>query len=238
MIPGILFTYDPQLALAELAHKQYRTLWPDMPVRFRVPENGGGSAAHDYFRDRADCELIRCASPMSDTAEALLDGLDETAWVFWCIDDRFPVSMDQPALATIFSALTSLPPEAEEIKLVRPLGETFEGQPKSVGGVPMKVQQTYRPMGFYHHHLIRAGLLRRALVGLPNLDSIHERVLEWPWGGGDAWLSTRTLLSLEEPLVDGELTRNGVSWLERRGCIVPPYPRREDVVTFEAVQSG
>ena len=238
MIPGILFSYDPQLALAELVHKQYRTLWPDMPVRFRVPDNGGSSAAHDYFRGQADCKLIRCSSPMSETAEALLVNIDETAWVFWCIDDRFPVLMDQQALAAIFAALTSLPAEVEEVKFIRPRGETFEGEAKTVGGLPMKVQRTYRPMGFYHHHLIRVGVLRRALVGLPDLDSIHDRILKWPWRGGEAWLSTRTLLSLEEPMVDGELTRNGVEWLQRRRCVVPPYPTRDDVVTFETVQPG
>jgi hypothetical protein len=153
MIPGILFTYDPQLSLGELVHKQYRSLWPEMPVRFRVPVNGGSSEAHDYFERRPDCDLVRCPSPMSETAEALLQGFDDAEWVFWCIDGPLPGAARRPSPSRPYSgACTKRGLRLRRVKLVRPLEESFRARTDPWGGVPMKVQTARRASGFYHHH--------------------------------------------------------------------------------------
>ena len=249
---AILLTHDVQLGLAELVHRAYAALWPDHPFTFRVPINGTASGqALSYLAAQPDCRLVPAPRSIRESMLALLQGVPEEAWVFWCIDDRFPTVVSAEALADVVAGLGGLDGDdagrlgrVDEVKLLR-WKEGITREPAVVGSVPYVVQAAgTRHRGFWHHHFVRAGTLRR-VFGRADLEGstairdvlgpLHpeRRGRRWERAriaaeaglfGGRALVPRMPLVRLGEPLVTGRLTRNGREELHRRGCEVPPYP--------------
>jgi len=238
---ALLLTMDAQLGLAELVHKQYARLWPDNPLRFRIPWNGSEEGpALTYLADQPDCEMVRCPRGIRASMGALLEGLTDSSWVFWCIDDRFPTWLDRRRLADVQIELSAAAPSWEEVKLLR-WREPLAHQARILGGSSFLEQPRYRHWGFWHHHFVRAGVLRRVFLD-PALgddagiqDFVFNRLrgtgrfrrlprrLEARLFPGVALVPTAPLARLAEPLVGGRLTRNGLAALRGAGCEVPAY---------------
>jgi hypothetical protein len=161
-VDAIVLTFDTQLGLAELTHKRYAARWPDNPLTFRVPVNGSApGSALDYLQAQPNCVLIPSPAAIGPSMRALLEGIDDEAWVYWCIDDRYPIWLDPEALDEICTRVASCSPDVEEVKLLR---WKDERTPRSVavGSLAFTVQRAgTRQWGFWHHHFIRAGTLRR-----------------------------------------------------------------------------
>jgi hypothetical protein len=105
-VEAILLTHDPQIGLAELVHKSYARLWPDHPFVFRVPfARATRSRAFTYLSAQANCTMIASPASIKDSMAVLLDGIDDADWVFWCIDDRFPIRLEREAAATVLEAV-------------------------------------------------------------------------------------------------------------------------------------
>lgn len=240
-IVAVVLTLDAQLGLAELLHKRYSRLWPDNPLRFRIPHNGGARGqAMTYLMAQPDCAMVRCGREIRASLRALLHGIEETSWVFWCIDDRFPTWLDRGRLAAVHAGLADLPGSCEELKLLR-WREPLTSKVHVVGGTLFTEQDQCRQWGFWHHHFVRAGVLRRvfldpALADGAGIQDFVTNRLRGPGGSrglpdavehrlfpGTALVPQVPLVRLAEPLIEGRLTRNGLEALKHEGCEVPPY---------------
>jgi hypothetical protein len=240
-VVAIVLTMDAQLGLAELVHKRYSRLWPDNPFRFRIPFNGvARGPAMTYLMAQPDCEVVRTGREIRESLTALLDGIGDSSWVFWCIDDRFPIWLDRRRLAAVSAALAALPSSWEELKRLR-WREPLRSKVHVVGGIPFTEQGTGREWGFWHHHFVRAGVLRRVFLdpavadGAGIQDFVFNRLrgrgrsrrlpptLEERLFPGAALVPQAPLARLGEPLIEGQLTRNGLAALTYDGCEVPPY---------------
>jgi hypothetical protein len=238
---AVVLTMDAQIGLAELVHKRYARMWPDNPFTFRIPYNGTAQGpAQRYLAGRPDCELVGCGAGIRESMGALLDGVGDRSWVFWCIDDRFPTWLDRDRLSAVTAALPGAPDGWEEIKLLR-WREPVTRDLRGVAGSTFLVQDGARHRGFWHHHFVRAGVLRRVFSdravgdGAGIQDFVFNR-LQGRGGGrrlsrrvearlfpGTALVPTAPLARLGEPVVEGRLTRNGLVALRGEGCEVPPY---------------
>ncbi len=237
---ALLLTHDRQLGLAELVHKTYAQLWPEHPFTFRIPfARAGGSGAFSYLSAQRNCRMIRSPSGIKDSMAALLEGIDGCEWVFWCVDDRFAIALDRARVAAIVEALDTLPPGVEEVKLLR-WKEPLLDERMTIGATDFRRQAPgSRARGFWHHHFVRADVLRGAFLADDlaqdcRIYAITERIQrsEELVFAGDAQVAEATLLGLGEPLVEGRLTRNGRTWLKRMQCDIPPYRRMNRVVEF------
>src|SRR5687768_9698751 len=243
---AIVLTFDEQLGLAELTHKRYLARWPTCPFTFRVPVNGAAPGpAFEYLDAQPNCVLVPSPREIGPSMLALLDGIDDERWVYWCIDDRYPIWLEPDALDEICAQLDGCPPHVEEVKLFRWKDRVAPGA-CTVGSLPFTPQRPgTREWGFWHHHFIRAGPLRR-LFGRPGLardcrigDVLRPVILDNRRAArartgvereifhGEAIVPTRPLLRLGEPLKARVLTYNGMTELRRNHCQIPPY--RSDV---------
>lgn len=241
MTVAVVLTMDAQLGLAELVHKRYSVLWPDHPLTFRIPFNGlANGPAMAYLSAQDDCEIVRCRPGIRDSMAALLDGIDDPSWVFWCIDDRFPTWLDGPRLTSVHAALPAAPPAWDELKLLR-WREPVASEPHTVGGATFLLQRRRRHWGFWHHHFVRAGVLRRVFSdpAVAGDAGIHDymvsrlrgrgrrrrlpRRVETRLFPGAALVPTAPLARLAEPVIAGRLTRNGLAALQQDECEVPAY---------------
>jgi hypothetical protein len=238
---AIVLTYDPQLGLAELVHRKYADLWAAHPLTFRIPVNGSAQGtALQYLQRQSNCRLIPSPPAIEPTMRALLEGIPDAAWVFWCTDDRFPNWLDPAPLGEIVARLDGCREPAEEVKLLH-WREGLTRKVVTLGPVDFRVQAPgSRQWGFWHHHFIRAGTLRRVFVrGLADGGAIEDvlaplrqehgrrSTLESEYFRGTALIPRVPLISLGEPLIQGCLTRNGLAELHRYGCEIPPYPTTE-----------
>jgi hypothetical protein len=240
IIEAILLTHDAQLGLAELVHKTYALLWPGHPFIFRVPfANANASGAFSYLSAQGNCLMIESPASIKESMAVLLDGIDSSEWVLWCIDDRFPIRVAQAAATRLVEDLDKLPRDVEEVKLLHWREPLLAGR-IVIGGRRFRRQAPgSRARGFWHHHFVRAGVLRAAFLGEDvardcRIYAITERIKdrEGLLFRGTVVVAARPLLGLGEPLVEGLLTSNGREWLERMQCDVPRYGSVDRHVEF------
>ena len=92
---AIVLTYDRYRCLTDHMVRQYRQLWPGHPFTFRIPyQKHPGKAGPER-------EYIQCPPGIKDTVLTLIDDLDDQEWIYWCIDDKYPVSLDTGQIESV-----------------------------------------------------------------------------------------------------------------------------------------
>lgn len=105
MIKAIILTYDQQIGFAELVYKKYMELWPNCPFIFKVPFNNKNKCrSYNFFKEKNNTELIKSDVNIQKTMSILLKEFNEEEWIYWCIDDRYPIKID----VSILDGLSSL----------------------------------------------------------------------------------------------------------------------------------
>jgi hypothetical protein len=66
---------------------KYKELWPDHPFVFRIPyqELGG--------RATASSEYVKTPPGIRETVLELIADLDDDDWIYWCVDDKYPIEL-------------------------------------------------------------------------------------------------------------------------------------------------
>ncbi len=70
----------------------YGRLWPDHPFEFLVAAQDVPEGAPDRVTYR------KCPLPIKATVLTLMADLADEEWVYWCIDDKYPIKLDLPAM--------------------------------------------------------------------------------------------------------------------------------------------
>lgn len=91
---ALVLTFDKYRPFAEHMIMCYEQLWPNNPFVFRVPYQS--DEVKTYFEGKFGnkVEMIKSPSGIVDTMFALSDDLDENEWVYWCMDDRYPMRLE------------------------------------------------------------------------------------------------------------------------------------------------
>ena len=89
---AIVLTYDRNRVVTEHMIYRYDELWPDHPFVFRIPyqELGG--------RSTASTEYVRTPPEIRETALQLIADLDDEEWIYWCVDDKYPIQFVFPKI--------------------------------------------------------------------------------------------------------------------------------------------
>ena len=104
---ALVLTFDKYKPFADHMIMCYEQLWPNNPFTFRVPYQS--EEVKLYFEEKFGnkVEMIKSPSGIVDTMFALSDDLDENEWVYWCMDDRFPIKMDTSELEKMYQWICS-----------------------------------------------------------------------------------------------------------------------------------
>jgi hypothetical protein len=84
---AIVLTCDRYRAVTEHMILKYKELWPDHPFVFRIPyqELGG--------RATASSEYVKTPPGIRETVLELIADLDDDDWIYWCVDDKYPIEL-------------------------------------------------------------------------------------------------------------------------------------------------
>jgi hypothetical protein len=163
---AIVLTFDEQTGIAEMVYKRYMEIWPDCPLKFVIPFNSETNPCIEYFSSRSNVTLLQSKPDVVSTVSSLLDGIPDQEWVFWCIDDRYPLSIRNAVpLARITNFLeTQGNSELRAVKLFRGK-EKLSSKTYRIDDLLFYYQSCKTMWGFYHHHFLRAGILREFFLG-------------------------------------------------------------------------
>lgn len=227
---AIVLTYDKYRCLTDHMIGQYQRLWPDNPFTFRIPyQKLAGN-------NEGDREYIKCASDIKSTVLALLDGLDDQEWIFWCIDDKYPISLDACSIQSIMGWITDTnDTSADGILYCRPKKLTkakrLTGKLiKLDNGITLLERKDYKCI--WIHQFLRVKVLRHLFESFPDeipnakiMDKLKEQV-----GKPDdhrLFVTEDTLSVFGESTTRGVITKNCYHSLQKQGLPLPDWHNGE-----------
>jgi len=143
-VKGIVLSFDPHLEIANLLVETYNQLWPDCRFQFRIPFTDRDPRA--IFRAQ-NVEFISTPPDIRSTVKSLLCDLPEHEFVFWCIDDRYPIEIFEPAvLRAVRDFASDAGGDVDSIKLTDLTVEGIEG--KLHTRFPRRLTRRWRPQLF------------------------------------------------------------------------------------------
>jgi hypothetical protein len=226
---AIVLSYDKQVGLAQLVIKAYQNMGVANYLEFLVPINQQDT--RKYFDQFDNVRCIDSPEDIINTMRSLLEGIPDEEWVYWCIDDRYPLSVNPYEFERILELINKGDLAfANGIKLMH-WREDLTNETKIINNIEFSKQESIGTMGFWHHHFLRAKVLRRFFL----TDNIHNynqigRINRYQnkkekldfFDGYYVPMET-TIATFGEPLTLGRLTKNGFKALEDNNCIVPDY---------------
>src|SRR5437764_1085098 len=96
-IKAIVLTCDRWRAITRHLILKYERLWPDHPFIFHVPYQELRGTDTDRIKYHAAPEDIK------GTILHLLADIDDEEWIYWCVDDKYPIELPTDKVASLIS---------------------------------------------------------------------------------------------------------------------------------------
>ena len=106
---AIVLTYDKYHQIADHMIHRYMTLWPDNPFVFRVPYQRYPNFLEEKYQDKVEC--IPTASNIKATLLSLMEDLSDDEWIYWCMDDRYPIRLKTDDVLSIYEWILNMAPD-------------------------------------------------------------------------------------------------------------------------------
>ena len=206
-IKAIVLTCDRYRAITEHMIFQYDRLWPDHPFVFHVPYQEVGGTDTDRIK------YLTAPSDIKGTVLHLLTEIDDEEWIYWCVDDKYPIQLITDKIASLIShAMRS--PEVDGLLFCRcrailnnPKLTLYPGKVKNpFGDVYLERKAWFQ---IWIHQILRVKVLRYLFTHLPDhipsakaMDELKNDVSKLP--------EHRLFVTKENFAVFGESTRRGV----------------------------
>jgi hypothetical protein len=165
ILDAIVLTCDKYRALTEHMVFQYDRLWPDHRFRFLIPFQ------HDRGPDSRKCKFVRTDPSIRQTVLTLLRDFDDEDWVYWAIDDKYPIMLDVPKIKTLERWLET----QQSINGVLFCRCRKLNKQKYLNSIIIHDQESNKYLGrngyeqIWLHQLIRVKILRRLFQAFPEV---------------------------------------------------------------------
>lgn len=100
---AIVLTCDAYHPFCDHMIACYRELWPDNPFTFRVAYQNESKPLQNKFGSKI--EMIQTPREIKSTVLELLHDLPDDEFVYWCIDDKYPLYLQVDAIAEMYQWL-------------------------------------------------------------------------------------------------------------------------------------
>lgn len=110
-IKAIVLTFDKYKPFSDHMIHCYMDLWPDNPFIFLIPYQGNEVKVFFEKKYGNKVKMIKSPSGIVDTVFTLIDKLEDDEWLFWCMDDRYPMSLDIPTIKKIHNVVLKSEPK-------------------------------------------------------------------------------------------------------------------------------
>jgi hypothetical protein len=162
---AIVQTYDRNSVITEHMIRCYEELWPGHPFTFRIPFQDPGRCV-----EMGNREYIQTDPGIKKTVLGLLQDLDDEEWIYWCIDDKYPVKLDVAIANEIYEMiLGGVSEDVCAVMFCNP-GSKFQsmhlvGEPIPFGPARLIQRQNYNRI--WLHQFARVRLIRHLFRQFP-----------------------------------------------------------------------
>ena len=163
---AIVLTCDRFRPMTEHMILQYDRLWPSHPFVFRVPYQHARGSDADRIEFRQTPENIRA------TVLELLSDLGHEEWVYWCIDDKYPIQLVTEKIERLISDALQAPEMSGllfcrcRVTLTNPKLALHRGKTRSASGEVLLERKAW--FQIWLHQLLRVKVLRHLFSHLPD----------------------------------------------------------------------
>jgi hypothetical protein len=100
---AIVLTCDRYRAMTEHMILRYEQLWPNHPFVFRIPfQNLAGT-------ETERTNYVRTPGDLRATGLHLIADLHDEEWIYWCIDDKYPIRLITEKIVDLIEDVTRSP---------------------------------------------------------------------------------------------------------------------------------
>lgn len=221
---AIVLTYDRNRPLTNHMIACYARLWPEHPLVFRIPYQVDAHAP-DPCR-----EYVQCPAAIKPTVLALLDDIDDQEWVYWCIDDKYPIRLDVDIFSMVVRWITDHDdPAVSGILLCRArkmlLDGYLTGETIRINREKLLERKAYHQI--WIHQFVRAGVIRHLFRKFPDtiekaadMDPLKDRI-EKP-GCHRLYVTETNRAIFGESTEGGVVTGNCLESFVEYGIPLPP----------------
>jgi len=96
-IKAIVLTCDRYRAITEHMIFQYDRLWQDHPFLFHVPYQKLGGV------DTERVKYLNAPLNIKGSVLHLLSEIDDEEWIYWCVDDKYPIQLPTDKVTSLIS---------------------------------------------------------------------------------------------------------------------------------------
>jgi hypothetical protein len=206
-IKAIILTCDRYRAITQHLIFKYEQLWPDHPFVFYVPyqELGGSDSSRVHY--------VSAPLDIKATVLHLLANIDDEEWIYWCVDDKYPIQLVTNKIASLISHAMRSPEISGllfcrcRVTLTSPKTALYPAEMTNpFGDVYLERKAWYQ---IWIHQLLKAKVLRHLFTHLPNhihnakaMDEFKNEVPKLP--------EHRLFVTKQNFAVFGESTQRGV----------------------------
>lgn len=228
---AIVLSFDNQLEIANFVVESYNYLWPGCPLTFRIPYTARNPAS--IFK-AGNIEPIPTPRHIRAAMEGLLRDLPDEEFVFWCIDDRYPIAIyDLATIVAVQQYVEETTCDFDAIRITAPFNQdrhhyTFASDDEQIiNGVKFR-RQCVNNFGFYMPQFVRAGVLRwyflhPSLSEHYSIRKFHRLPRETPISYR-VYIAERFLIKLGEATIRGEITQGCAAQMKSLHLSLPDIP--------------
>jgi len=165
---AIVLTYDKNAVLTEHMIRCYEDLWSDHPFVFRIP-----------FQHVSRCyplknrEYLKTSTEIKATVFSLIADLDDEEWVYWCIDDKYPIRLNLPPVKLLYHTIsTKNTAKCDAILFCRArkmlVPAFLTGNVIKIGDEILLERLHYHQI--WIHQFLKVKVIRHLFLGFPEID--------------------------------------------------------------------
>jgi hypothetical protein len=205
-IKAIVLTWDRNRAITDHMILQYDKIWPDHPFMFRIPYQTLQAA------ETKRISYVKTPQNIKATALQLIADLPDEEWIYWCMDDRYPIQFNVGKITRLISHALESPKMSGLLfcrcrrLLKRPKQTLFRREWVNPEGDIYYERRGWSQI--WIHQLLRAKVLRHLFSHLPDelpnanaMDKLKHQVVKPR--------DYRLFVTKENFAVFGESTRRG-----------------------------
>lgn len=226
---AVVLTYDKYIKLTDHMIQSYETKWPSHPFTFRVPYNNH----YPKFLKRKyeeKVEIIKAPEAIKATVLKLLEGIKDEEWIYWCIDDKYLIDIEESGAKDIYQWIKSIEKSSiDGISFVRARNLTnnaLTGE-KYINNHGRILHRRKDYSQIWLHQFLKAKILRYLFNSMPEdignakkMDYLINNEIKLP-KEHKLYVTTKNMAVLGESTTRGKLTKNCVQSFRKNGMKLP-----------------
>lgn len=246
---AIVLSCDKYHPTADHMIRTYQHLWPENPFIFRVPYQKYPNQLKEQHGN--NIELIQTPVDIKDTLLTLINDLPDNEWIYWCIDDKYPVTLDVKNILGLYNYLLNITESSIQgvmfcrcRKLLFDINLRTDSSIIGPAGIQLIERKNYYQ--FWIHQFMRVSVLRKLFNEFPDYDfSVKEMDI---FTGQQEGITVKTYennqkmfvtlnnyASFGESSCDGRMTRNCYESMITMGIEVSESWEVDEVLNFMGV---